>query len=112
MILESTAASVGGFVLGAVLFMIALNLFFGLVNALIIGALARWILPGKDPMPWWKTILAGMAGSFAAKLIGWITRAYESNSLKGFLASIVCALVILLYLRLRSKPGHKATPAA
>ncbi|MEO5989487.1 MAG: GlsB/YeaQ/YmgE family stress response membrane protein [Candidatus Eisenbacteria bacterium] len=110
MILVGTLASVGGFVLGAVLFAIGLNLLFGLVNALIIGALARLFLPGKDALPWWKTILVGMAGSLAARLIGWITRAYDANSFKGFLASVVCALVILLYLRIRRKPGARVAP--
>ena len=33
-----------------------------LLSGLIIGALARFALPGKDPMPWWATILLGIAG--------------------------------------------------
>ena len=112
MILVGTVASVGGFVLGAVLFAIALHLLFGLVNALIIGALARLFLPGKDALPWWKTILVGMAGSLLARLIGWITGAYDSRSFKGFLASIGCALLLLLFLRIRSKPSRVNTPTA
>lgn len=103
MILEGTAASIGGLVLGVVVVAIILNLLFGLVNALIIGALARLVLPGKDALPWWKTILVGMAGSFLASLIGWITRAYDSKSFMGFIASVVCALLLLLYLRIRKK---------
>ena len=45
-----------------------------------------------------------MVGSFLAKLIGWITRAYEAKSVEGFLASIACALVLLVILRMRAKP--------
>lgn len=104
MILEGTAAAVGGFVLGAVLFAIALNLLWGLFNALLIGALARLLLPGKDALPWWKTILVGMAGSFLAGLVGWVSQAYKAQSIKGFLASVVCALLILLMLRMSQKP--------
>lgn len=34
-----------------------------LVSGLIIGLLARFAVPGKDPLPLWQTILLGVAGS-------------------------------------------------
>ena len=44
------------------------------VSGLIIGLLARFAVPGKDPLPLWKTILLGVAGSIvggiAAGLLG------------------------------------------
>ena len=104
MILDGGAASIGGFVVGAVVFMIVLNMVWGIINALIIGALARLLLPGKDALPWWKTILVGMAGSFLAGLIGWVSQAYKAQSIMGFLASVVCALLLLLILRMQQKP--------
>ena len=38
------------------------------VSGLVIGALARWIMPGPDPMSIGKTILLGMAGSLLGGL--------------------------------------------
>ena len=35
-----------------------------LVSGLIIGLLARFAVPGKDPLKLWQTILLGIAGSF------------------------------------------------
>jgi uncharacterized membrane protein YeaQ/YmgE (transglycosylase-associated protein family) len=35
-----------------------------LISGFIIGALARWAVPGPDPMPIWLTILFGVVGSF------------------------------------------------
>jgi uncharacterized membrane protein YeaQ/YmgE (transglycosylase-associated protein family) len=35
-----------------------------LISGFIIGALARWAVPGPDPMPVWMTILFGILGSF------------------------------------------------
>lgn len=35
-----------------------------LISGFIIGALARWAVPGPDPMPIWMTILFGVVGSF------------------------------------------------
>jgi uncharacterized membrane protein YeaQ/YmgE (transglycosylase-associated protein family) len=45
-----------------------------LVSGLIIGLLARFAVPGKDPLKLWQTILLGIAGSllggFLAALLG------------------------------------------
>ena len=47
-----------------------------LISGLIIGLLARFAVPGKDPLRWWQTILLGIAGSVAggaaAGLLGFI----------------------------------------
>jgi uncharacterized membrane protein YeaQ/YmgE (transglycosylase-associated protein family) len=40
-----------------------------LVSGLAIGALARWIMPGPDPMSIGKTILLGIAGSIVGGLV-------------------------------------------
>ena len=45
---------------------VALILFFIIavaISGLVTGALARWLLPGPDPMSWPKTILYGIGGS-------------------------------------------------
>jgi uncharacterized membrane protein YeaQ/YmgE (transglycosylase-associated protein family) len=47
-----------------------------LISGLIIGLLARFAVPGKDPLRLWETILLGIAGSLvgglAAGLLGFI----------------------------------------
>ena len=40
------------------------------VTGLIVGALARFALPGPDPMPVWATILLGVAGGFLGGGVG------------------------------------------
>jgi uncharacterized membrane protein YeaQ/YmgE (transglycosylase-associated protein family) len=70
-------------------------IFFGFV----VGALARFVLPGRRHMGCLATILAGIAGSFIA---GVIVRALSGNqSYKpGWIASILGAmLVVWLYTR-------------
>ena len=34
-----------------------------IVTGFVIGALARWAVPGPDPMPFWMTVLLGLLGS-------------------------------------------------
>ena len=47
-----------------------------LVSGLIIGLLARFAVPGKDPLKLWQTILLGVSGSLlgtvVARLFGFI----------------------------------------
>ena len=38
------------------------------VGGLVVGALARLAIPGRDPMPIWTTILLGIAGSIVGGL--------------------------------------------
>ena len=69
------------------------------IFGLIVGALARFVLPGRRPMGCLATILAGIVGSFIA---GIIVRALTGNqSYKpGWIASVLGAmLVVWLYTR-------------
>ncbi len=61
----STTAGTLGTGLGV--FLIVL-LVLGAVSGLVVGAIARFLLPGPDPMSWGKTMLYGIGGSF---LGGW-----------------------------------------
>jgi uncharacterized membrane protein YeaQ/YmgE (transglycosylase-associated protein family) len=40
-----------------------------LVSGLIIGVLARYAVPGKDPLKFWQTILLGVSGSVLGGLV-------------------------------------------
>ena len=55
---------------GGILFLILMIVLSGLA----IGALARWIMPGPDPMSIGKTIILGLAGSFVGGLIASLLR--------------------------------------
>jgi len=71
-------------------------IFFGL----IVGAVAKLVMPGRDPGGWIVTILLGIAG---ALLGGWIGRAagwYGPNDGAGFLMSLVGAIILLALYRI------------
>ena len=44
------------------------------LSGLVIGALARWIMPGPDPMSIPKTILLGISGSFVGGIVASLFR--------------------------------------
>jgi uncharacterized membrane protein YeaQ/YmgE (transglycosylase-associated protein family) len=77
-----------------------------LIIGLIVGAIAKLIVPGRDPGGIIITMLLGIAGSFLA---GWIGRAlgwYQPGQSAGFIASIVGAIIILaIYHLIRGRTG-------
>jgi uncharacterized membrane protein YeaQ/YmgE (transglycosylase-associated protein family) len=71
-----------------------------IIFGLIVGAIAKLIMPGRDPGGWVVTILLGIAG---ALLGGWLGRAagwYGPNEGAGFLMSLLGAIVLLALYRL------------
>jgi uncharacterized membrane protein YeaQ/YmgE (transglycosylase-associated protein family) len=64
---------------------------------LIVGAVAKLLMPGKDPGGWIVTILLGLAGSFVAEFLGKMVGWYKDGQSAGFIMSVLGA-ILLLYL--------------
>ena len=75
-----------------------------IVVGLIVGAIARFIMPGERKMGWIMTCLLGIGGSLAAGYIGQALGMYAVGQPAGWIASVVGALVLLFVVqKLRSK---------
>ena len=77
---------------------------YGIIGWIVIGglagAIAKLLMPGRDPGGCIITVILGVAG---ARLAGWIGRAigwYGENEGAGFVAAIVGAFIILVIYRL------------
>jgi uncharacterized membrane protein YeaQ/YmgE (transglycosylase-associated protein family) len=71
---------------------------------LIVGIIAKLLMPGRDPGGWIITILLGLGGSIVAGYLGRALGWYQEGQPVGFLASIVGAILILaLYRLIRGK---------
>ena len=90
-----------------VLFIIVL-----LIVGFFVGAIARLLMPGRDPIGLLGTIALGVAGSFFGGFLQNLVE-YHSLSVHGFhsvgiIGSIIGAWVLLLVLRLtRLEPGRR-----
>jgi uncharacterized membrane protein YeaQ/YmgE (transglycosylase-associated protein family) len=62
---------------------------------LVIGAVAKLIMPGKDPGGFIVTILLGIAGSIVGTWLGRAIGWYQEGQSAGFLMSVVGALLLL-----------------
>jgi uncharacterized membrane protein YeaQ/YmgE (transglycosylase-associated protein family) len=71
-------------------------------SGLIIGALGRLIVPGRQPLGCLGTVLAGIAGSFVAGLIG--RAIWGRTYAPGIIMSVLgAALVVWAFSRFRSR---------
>jgi uncharacterized membrane protein YeaQ/YmgE (transglycosylase-associated protein family) len=70
-----------------------------LVVGLIIGAIAKLLVPGRDPGGWIVTILLGIAGAFVGTWLGRTLGIYSGGQSAGWIASIIGAVVLLLIYR-------------
>jgi uncharacterized membrane protein YeaQ/YmgE (transglycosylase-associated protein family) len=67
------------------------------VSGLVIGALARLLLPGRDPMSIVQTMLVGIGGSLIAGLIAYYV--FDREEGPGFLLSLICTVAIVYAVR-------------
>jgi uncharacterized membrane protein YeaQ/YmgE (transglycosylase-associated protein family) len=70
------------------------------IIGLIVGAVAKLIMPGKDPGGWSITMLLGLAGSLVASYLGRMVGWYKEGQSAGFIMSVVGAILILFVYRL------------
>jgi uncharacterized membrane protein YeaQ/YmgE (transglycosylase-associated protein family) len=77
------------------------------LSGLLIGALARLALPGRDPMSMLQTALVGVAGPWGAGLL--VALLTDGEYTAGFLASFAGAFLIVYLIR-RSRGGGLTSP--
>lgn len=70
---------------------------------LVAGALAKLIMPGKDPGGIIITILIGIAGSIVFTYLGQFLGFYESGQVAGFIGATIGAIILLAVYRLFKK---------
>jgi uncharacterized membrane protein YeaQ/YmgE (transglycosylase-associated protein family) len=77
-----------------------MHVIWTLIVGLICGALAKLIMPGKDPGGFIITMLLGVAGAFVGSFIGRALGMYGANEGAGWIMSILGAIALLGIYRL------------
>ncbi len=77
-----------------------------LVSGLIIGLLARFAVPGKDPLKLWQTILLGIAGAFLGGTVASVLGVLDGDdtvtggeAATSFLFALAGAIILLVLYR-------------
>jgi len=71
-----------------------------LIIGLVIGAIAKLLMPGRDPGGCIVTILLGIAGALVATYLGQAVGWYRPGQTAGFIGALVGAMLLLLLYRL------------
>ena len=81
-----------------------------IIAGLIIGVIAKLLMPGKDPGGFIVTVLLGIGGALLAGFVGRAAGLYGPNDAAGYIASILGAIAILALYRVavgrRPLPGR------
>jgi uncharacterized membrane protein YeaQ/YmgE (transglycosylase-associated protein family) len=77
-----------------------MHLIWILLIGLVVGAIAKLIMPGRDPGGAVITILLGIAGSFIANYLGRAAGWYAPDESAGLIASVLGAVILLAGYRL------------
>jgi len=77
-----------------------MSIIWTLIVGLVVGAVAKLFMPGKDPGGFIITILLGIAGAFVASYLGQAVGWYKPGEAAGFITSVIGAMILLLLYRL------------
>ena len=77
-----------------------MGLIYTLCIGLVVGVIAKFLMPGKDPGGFIVTIILGVAGAFVGTWIGQMVGWYQAGAQAGFIASIVGAMLLLFLYRM------------
>jgi uncharacterized membrane protein YeaQ/YmgE (transglycosylase-associated protein family) len=77
-----------------------MELLWTLLIGLVVGIIAKFLMPGRDPGGFIITTLLGIAGAFVAHAIGRAMGWYAEGEPAGFLASVGGAIILLALYRL------------
>lgn len=72
-----------------------MSLVLFLLFGLIVGALARLIVPGREPGGWIISMLIGIAGAFLGGFLGRAVGLYREGEPAGFFMSLVGAVLLV-----------------
>ena len=82
---------------------IDMSIISAIIIGLIVGAIAKLLMPGKDPGGWIVTILLGLAGSIVGTYAGQALHLYHDGEPAGFIGSVIGAMILLFIYRLATK---------
>jgi uncharacterized membrane protein YeaQ/YmgE (transglycosylase-associated protein family) len=76
-----------------------MHLLWTLLIGLLVGIVAKLLMPGKDPGGFIITILLGIAGSFLATFLGRAIGLYPEGASAGLIMSVIGAIILLVVYR-------------
>ena len=80
-----------------------LHLLWVVIIGFVAGAVAKFIMPGKDPGGFLITTGLGVGGALIATFLGRLVGWYQEGESAGFIAAVVGAIIVLAIYRFIKK---------
>lgn len=77
-----------------------MEILYTIIIGLVVGVIAKLMMPGKDPGGFIITTLIGIAGAMLAKFIGQAMGWYTAGESAGFIAAVLGAIILLFLYRM------------
>jgi uncharacterized membrane protein YeaQ/YmgE (transglycosylase-associated protein family) len=77
-----------------------MDILLWIVFGLVVGIVAKFIMPGRDPGGMILTIVLGIVGAMLGGWVGRVLGLYREGEVAGFLMAVVGAIIVLALYRL------------
>ncbi|NML84543.1 GlsB/YeaQ/YmgE family stress response membrane protein [Polaromonas sp.] len=77
-----------------------MSIIWTILIGFVVGVVAKFFMPGRDPAGFIITVLIGIAGSVIATYLGRFMGFYQVGQSAGFIAAVLGAIVLLIGYRL------------
>jgi uncharacterized membrane protein YeaQ/YmgE (transglycosylase-associated protein family) len=77
-----------------------MSILWTIIIGLIVGALAKFVMPGRDPGGFIVTTLLGIVGALVGSWLGRALGLYSAGQPAGWIMSVVGAIIVLLIYRM------------
>jgi uncharacterized membrane protein YeaQ/YmgE (transglycosylase-associated protein family) len=79
---------------------VIVHILWAIIIGFIVGVVARFLMPGRDPMGFIITTILGIVGALIATYAGQAMGWYRAGEAAGFIASVIGAMILLFFYRL------------
>lgn len=83
-----------------------MSIIWTIIIGLIVGIVAKFLMPGRDPGGFVITAIIGIVGSVIATYLGRVLGMYRPGESAGFIAAVIGAIILLFLYRMVT--GRKA----
>ena len=73
-----------------------MTIIWAIIIGFIVGLLAKFLMPGRDPGGFIVTTLLGIVGALVATFLGQAMGIYAAGQSAGFIGAVIGAIVVLL----------------
>ena len=77
-----------------------MGIIWTIIIGFVVGIVAKFLMPGRDPAGFIITALIGIVGSVVATYLGRAMGFYQAGESAGFIAAVLGAIILLFVYRL------------